>query len=94
MSEAEYRESCMAQGDRCYQENHAVLNDPGVVCVRLDGLADKIARYLVREQSNGLCDENYPNPCDMCDCFNGDTIRYAQAHAAGVVALLQALAVQ
>jgi hypothetical protein len=49
---------------------------------------DRIARYLVREQSNGLCVENYPNPCSMCDCFDGSTIRYAQAQAAGIVALL------
>lgn len=59
-----------------------------------DQLLHHIARQLVRDRSQGLCDENYPNPCSACDCFGGTHIRYAQLHAAEVLRVLRGLSVE
>jgi hypothetical protein len=49
------------------------------------GLVDTIAKVLLAERTGGICQENYPAPCDMCDCFDGEGIRRAQK-TAGVIA--------
>lgn len=42
-------------------------------------ILERATRALVRHQSQGICDENYPEECSMCDCFH-DRVKEATGH--------------